>query len=389
MPHEERVLSARRVTEGDCCHFFGYYDKCPWDAAQRWLLGMRVAFMHRQPTGEDLAVIGMMDLERGGLWRTVAETRAWHWQQGAMLQWLPSDPSRKVIFNSQGASGYTATILDLETGERRTLPRPIYALSPDGRQAVTLNFSRVHRARPGYGYVGLPDPWAADPAPSDDGIYLLDLESGESRLVVRLADLARYDPEPSMAGALHWVNHLQFNPDGTRFVFLHRWRDPESPARRTRMYTARPDGSDLYYLGREGMVSHFDWRDPEHLLAWSLHDSEAHYHLYRDGTQDVEVVGGDVLEVDGHCSYSPDRRWILTDTYPRPGRPERTLILYEVVTNRRIDVGHYYAAPEVSGEIRCDLHPRWSRDGAQVCFDSIHEGDRQMYTMDVSAVLGI
>jgi hypothetical protein len=32
---------------------------------------------------------------------------------------------------------------------------------------------------------------------------------------------------------------------------------------------------------------------------------------------------------------------------------------------------------------RCDLHPRWNRDGTQVCFDSAHEGERQVYAIDV------
>jgi len=41
----------------------------------------------------------------------------------------------------------------------------------------------------------------------------------------------------------------------------------------------------------------------------------------------------------------------------------------------------------VTGEMRCDLHPRWSRQGTQVCFDSVHEGPRQMYVCDVSAVV--
>jgi len=384
MTHEEILLPARRVTPRPFLHFFGYYDKCPWDATQRYLLGMRVAFMRRPPTPEDMAVLGMLDLEAGGAWRTLSETLAWHWQQGAMLQWLPSDPARKIIYNTLGEAGYTSTVLDVHTGERRELPRPIYALSPDGARAVTLNFSRVHRARPGYGYVGVPDLWEGQLAPEQDGVYSLDLETGTSRLIVSLAQLAAFEPEPSMEGALHWVNHLQFNTDGTRFVFLHRWRHPDSEARRTRMFTADPDGGGLCLLGREGMVSHFDWRDPHHILAWSTFSGRNHYHLYEDRTGNVEVIGGDVLDTDGHCSYSPDRRWILTDTYPRGEPPQRTLILYEVATNRRVDVGHFYASPEITGEIRCDLHPRWSRDGRQVCFDSIHEGDRQMYVMDVS-----
>jgi hypothetical protein len=299
---------------------------------------------------------------------------------------LPSAPEREIVFNTRTQRGYGATILDVWTGASRSLPRPVYALASNGRDAVSLNFSRVHRTRPGYGYVGVPDPWADELAPAQDGIYHLDVTSGTSRLIVSLAQVASIEPEASMEGAVHWFNHLQFNPAGTRFIFLHRWRR-EGPWR-TRLFTANADGGEIALLAREHMVSHFDWRDDGRILAWSRHDGADHYHLYEDRSGRVQVVGADVLQCDGHCSYSPDRRWILTDSYPDPERSERTLILYRPETGVRVDVGRFYSAPQIGGEIRCDLHPRWSRDGKQVCIDSIHEGERQVYVVDVSGVVG-
>jgi len=387
MTAEEPWCPVKRATQGPLFHFFGYYDKCPWDASGRYLLAMRVAFMNRPPGPEDIAVIGYVDLENDCRWHPLAETVAWYWQQGTMLQWMPRAPDREIIFNTRTREGFGSTILDVKTGASRSLPRPIYALASDGCSAVTLNFSRVHRTRPGYGYVGVPDRWEGELAPEHDGIYCLDLESGESRLIISLAQIARIEPESSMEGAIHWFNHLQFNTTGTRFLFLHRWRDPSGKARQTRMFTANPDGSDIAFLGREGMVSHFDWRDETHVLAWSTRGGENHYHLYEDQSERIEVVGQDVLDQDGHCSYSPDRRWILTDTYPDRLESKRTLILYDPGTNRRIDIGRFHSSPQIAGEIRCDLHPRWNRDGTQVCFDSIHEGERQMYVADVSAVV--
>jgi hypothetical protein len=387
MPVEERPCPITRLTCGPLMHFFGYYDKSPWDATGRYVLALRVAFMDRPPTPQDLAVIGMVDLKNGGRWRPLAETVAWYWQQGTMLQWLPSAPDRQIIFNTRTRDGFGSAILDITTGERRALSRPIYALSPDGRGAVGLNFSRVHRTRPGYGYVGVPDLWEGDLAPAEDGIHYLDLETGASRLIISLAQIAEFEPVRSMEGAVHWFNHLQFNPLGTRFIFLHRWRGAEGGRWTTRLFTANADGSRIALLGREGMVSHFDWRDDRHVLAWSRHRGENHYHLYEDQSNRVAVVGADVLDCDGHCSYSPDRQWILTDTYPDRERSERTLILYHPGTNKRVNIGRFFSAREVGGEIRCDLHPRWSRDGRRVCIDSIHEGKRQMYVLDVSSVV--
>jgi hypothetical protein len=53
---------------------------------------------------------------------------------------------------------------------------------------------------------------------------------------------------------------------------------------------------------------------------------------------------------------------MLSDTYPNAENVQ-TLVLFRVSTGTRIDVGEFYHDPEQSGHIRCDLHPRWSRDG--------------------------
>ena len=53
-----KLPSVRPVTRCPRHHFFGYYDKCPWDLSGRYLLGCEAGFMDRQPTGDDALVIG-------------------------------------------------------------------------------------------------------------------------------------------------------------------------------------------------------------------------------------------------------------------------------------------------------------------------------------------
>jgi hypothetical protein len=195
-----------------------------------------------------------------------------------------------------------------------------------------------------------------------------------------------------MEGVKHWFNHLLFNHDDTRFIFLHRWRRQEGRGHWTRMFTANPDGSDIHCVADHGMVSHFDWRNPRQILAWATQrDIGNRYFLFTDGTEEREIIGDGVLTADGHCSYSPDGRWILTDTYPDRERM-RTLLLYRPDPlvpgdGHRVDIGRFFSPKELDGEIRCDLHPRWSRDGLKVCIDSVHEGHRQIYTLDVSQIV--
>ncbi len=103
-------------------------------------------------------------------------------------------------------------------------------------------------------------------------------------------------------GAKQWLNHLLFAPDGSKFCFLHRWAHASAPnAFITRLITVKADGKDPYVLDPYGKTSHFIWRDPDHILAWACHPSHGEkFYFYTDRTRDVEVVGPDVMVVNGH-----------------------------------------------------------------------------------------
>src|SRR6185503_18171957 len=94
-------------------------------------------------------------------WIELGATTAWCWQQGCMLQWIPGSRS-EVIWNDREAGHYVSRILDVKTRRQRTAPHPIYTLSPNGKTALTIDFRRIADVRPGYGYVGFPDPYADD-----------------------------------------------------------------------------------------------------------------------------------------------------------------------------------------------------------------------------------
>jgi len=95
----------------------------------------------------------------------------------------------------------------------------------------------------------------------------------------------------------------------------------------TTMLTANVDGSDIVLLEDSHDISHLDWLADTQLLAWSCHRRENHCHLYQGMSDQVRVVGAEMFDRDGHCSFSPDRRWMLTDTHPDPVRSERALTL--------------------------------------------------------------
>ena len=388
MPVIERPVEARAITRGKH-HFFGYYDKHAWDATQRYHAALEVDFADRSPEPDDAVTVGVSDLEDGGRFIPIDTTTAWCWQQACMFQWLGSAPDREVVYNIRVGDAYRSRVCDVHSRAVRDLPRPVYCLTPDGSLAGTLNFSRVHWCRPGYGYNGVPDPNRENPRPDNDGVWVMDMATGDARLLVSIADLAARNPDPSAEGADHYVNHLLWNRDGSRLEFLHRWIDREQ-RRHTRMYTIGPDGSGLHLMPGQDMVSHFDWLGTDRVLAWGRREQEGdHFYLYHDQSDQYEIIAPDVMTRDGHCSFGPDRRFVLNDTYPdRDVVPmRRGLYLYRREDNLRINLGTFLIDQRYpSGELRCDLHPRWSRDGRYASFDSTHEGTRQVYVVDLQDV---
>jgi len=374
---------ARPVTQGPAHHFYGYYDKSPWNRSGTLMLGHEAAFNDRPPTAEDAVGIGLIQLADGNRYERVADALAWNWQQGAMLHWHPADPEHLFTHNDRRDDRFVGVVRHTQLGEQAVLERPIYALMPDGTTAFSLNFARLATHRPGYGYAGVVDPHADDPHPAEDGIWRLDLSSGAAELVVSVAQLAARDPKPSMAGAWHYLNHIQPSRGGARIAFFHIWHR-DAKQWEVRLYTCRPDGSDLTCLLDTGFISHYDWRDDDTILVWANRpDAAPRFLLLSHAAPGFRVFGDAELKEDGHCTFSPDGRWVLNDTYPDEHQM-RTLMLVRTADARRIDIARLHS-PKARwwGEIRCDLHPRWSRDGCQICVDSVHEGTRQMYVLDV------
>lgn len=397
-------MDIRRITNGPRFHWFGYYDKLQFDPPGRRVLGMEVDFEHRSPTANDRINLGVIDLADDDRWRQFGTSIAWGWQQGCMLQWLPGSDST-VIWNDREADRYVSRVLDLDTGQQRMIPWPVYTVCPDGRWAVTPDFRRINHLRPGYGYAGLPDPNHDVQRPDNVGIWRVDLGSGEAELVITIAQAAAVPNERhDMSGARHYFNHLLYSPEGSRFIFLHRWKRREAgrDSFQTRMFTAAADGSDLRVVDDGGHTSHFIWRDERHILAWARRPEAdwAFYVFDALGERPPEPIGKNVMSSngrtylpghdmsgDGHCTYLPGNEWIVNDGYPDADR-NQPLYLYHVPTGRRIELGKLYTAPEYAGEWRCDLHPRHSPDGKTLCVDSAHEGlGRQLYLIDLRQVL--
>jgi len=419
----DRYCPLRRVGTGDRHHFFGYYNKHPWDKSGRFLLAQQVPMFSGNLSGREVAEVGYFDLEDGDRFHVVGETTAWNWQMGSQLQWLQGETGKRLVFNSRASTpashsvypDFRATLYDLESGETRELPLPIYVLAPNGEYALCVDYSRFQVTHPTIGYAATGAEPELQNAPADDGIFRLQLDSGEVELLLSLRQLREFQPLASMDRAIHWVTHMEINPGSSRVLFIHRWteRVEDETCFLHRLFSMNPDGSDLTllectdhplpqlqdnfdpnsvatfdYEKSEYQISHPAWKNDDEIIVWGPHRGGIHYHLYDDKTALVKVIGKDYLSENGHMTYSVDGRWLLSDTYPDDVSNERLLILYDVANDQRYDIGSFYTSPDLGKPNRCDLHPRWHPDGRQVCIDSVHEQVRQMYLVDVSSITG-
>ncbi|HOY60189.1 MAG TPA: S9 family peptidase, partial [Verrucomicrobiota bacterium] len=181
---------AERLSPADAHVFFGYYDLPAVDAATGRHLAHRVPFCDRLPVAGDEAELGLINLKGEGMFRPFARTRAWNFQQGALLQWL-GDGTGRVFYNDvcPEGGGYRGVLHDIATNERRFTDRALANISRDGRWGLAVDFDRMHDFRPGYGYAAQDDPRGEVPHPADDGVWVCDLSTGASRLVLSLAAL--------------------------------------------------------------------------------------------------------------------------------------------------------------------------------------------------------
>jgi Tol biopolymer transport system component len=184
-----------------------------------------------------------------------------------------------------------------------------------------------------------------------------------------------------MMHAFHKVNYIMINPSANRFMFIHSWI--LNGVKYDRLLTADINGENLYVLLDDNIVSHCNWKNDNTIIAWAnTHEDGLHYYLLTDKSQEKHIFGDKVLNTDGHPSYSPNGKYMITDTYPSFNR-KQSLFLCNLETEKISKIAKVYANIGYKNENRCDLHPRWKRDSTEICFDGALGKYRQVYSLKI------
>ena len=373
------------ITPNDSYHyFFGYYDmRATGNGINHRHLAHRVKFMDRLPDENDVCELGYLE---DGRFYKIAETTAWNFQQGAMLQYHPN--KENTVFYNVCENGRFMTVThNLENDEKLYTDMATASISPNGLLGLSLNFGRIFAFRAGYGYAGFKDKNENIKAPTDDGVFLTDMQSGKSKLLVSYQDMraeAGFGEDEKIL-----VNHITFAPSSERYVMLvrnfyngidRRWK--------TSLVIGDVHGN-IKTVIKKSIVSHYFWLSDKELLLYATpgNNPQKVYILNVD-TGAAKALESEYFDKnensDIHCTITPDRKYVIGDGYPIDGYRHILAINLETGESKSI-LKAKTVIPECP-DIRCDLHARYVFNEKFVSFDTTHNGRREIAIFPVSEI---
>ena len=176
-----KAMPITQLSPDDNTHYWvGYYDKQPWSQNNSSILTHQANFIDHYPEPHEHCQVGTIT---DGEFRPAATTKAWNWQQGAHLRWSSLPGQETLMFNDLDDEGNPISRWVTKEGTQlHAINSHIYAVTPglpgaNPQYGLTLDFGRLTRLRPEYGYPALKDKNESTPAPDDEGLWKVDLQT--------------------------------------------------------------------------------------------------------------------------------------------------------------------------------------------------------------------
>ncbi|WP_422657782.1 TolB family protein [Paenibacillus sp. EC2-1] len=392
--------------------FHRFFDTSPVSPSGHYVALLQLPQEHRLPEPGEAANIVLVDLHTSEE-RVIAETYGWEPQLGANINWGADDDS--IYYNDVDTASWEPLCICLNphTGEKRSLPGSIYRISPDGKTIISACVTKMRRTQSGYGIV-VPDEYVPRNYGfrEDDGLYALNVETGERKLLASIKDI--FDlAEPPINKRLYengecYGFHCKFNPQGDRILFTLRWfqSNKEQPWNMIEsglkywVVTMKADGSDIRVA-----VGPEQWDKGGHHIHWFPDGRRLSMNLCLDGdnrmyfvqvNEDGSNIGKmiDTIPGSGHPTVHPNGRHIVTDAYAHEavafgdGTVPLRLIdlqLKNEVTFVRINIRN--PGTKVSGTLRVDPHPAWTPDAKHLVFNGYVGDTRRVFIADLSSLI--
>lgn len=388
MPRKKNYFSGDYdIKEG---YFFGFHDVTPFSYDETKVLACKYSFDLRMPKADEGIEVGYLDFRNGkiGDFHQLGMTTAWNWHKGCRLQWLNE---KEIIFNNAVDGKVVSTIINVETKETHNLPFPIDTAYVSEKESIATTFSyeRLQVCMPGYGYPYSDESYLNEKAPKETGLFMMDLNSGEKKLIVPVSVLVEKYGKDNADKYYHYVTHTEFSKDGRYISFLYRRMEDggDINKRVTMMVVYDRQSDELILLPTQISGSHYVWNGKNQIIASCIIDGKSCHVLYdMNDVENYKIIRPDVLNQDGHQTFVNDDVFV-TDTYPDKWRQSQLYIANMSDGNVKkilsINSPKKYQCKTVYNYIDCDLHPRMSPTRKYVCCDTVMTGKRGLLIMNI------
>ena len=385
-------IEIEQITFGPKHHFFGYIGQSqtiPWNKDERYIVALQTDFHDHMPEPDEEAEIVLIDTEQGNLISQIDRTLAWNFQQGTMFYWNPDSPLTQLFFNDRDPqTGKVFTVL-YDVREQKRIREFRFCNTPVGNSGVAqkggtflgLNYGRLARLRPVTGYPEAYDWTIGENAPRNDGIFKVNVKTGQINLLVsykQLADLARLS-RPDIDKIPLFINHTLWNRNDDRIYFYIRGNFSDSADRVDIPCSAKPDGTALT-LHDLHIGGHPEWAEGSRIIG-SSEERQVVYDI--DRKKIVGYLGNSKIfpRPRGDISLSPDSNWFVNGFSLKDKN-------YYVILRRSDDA--YIHTPGfsrgsyVSGNLRIDPSPRWNHNNNAILVPGIaNDSTRQLYIIHI------
>lgn len=357
--------------------FFGYYDKTP-ECNGKVLSHIATSSTTKDPSVKHPIKIAVSNLDCDKT-DIIGETTSYAWQQGARVQWIDEDT---VIYNIAGDKGYNAVAYSLSQSKViRRFNKPVQD-SFGSKYFLSLNYTRLMPVASDYGYRNFAYDKNSQLKEDEDGIWLVDYKSGNTTHLHTLEEIIKCNWKEDFAQCYHTINHIMISPDGKGFIFIHRYYKGQQRFHRL-IYS---DFKTLKVLLENEMVSHMCWVDCKTVFGYlSVGKKNGYYSI--DIESSKSTICKEMTETnlgDGHPSVYGN--WIVFDCYPDKSRMQQ-LLLFNKENKEVIPLLKLYQSVKFMYDTRCDLHPRFSKDGKYIFFDTVFCGKRTHCKIDVQEII--
>jgi hypothetical protein len=286
----------------------------------------------------------------------------------------------QLLFNDRDVKTNKVFTVLYDIQKRRRIREYRYDDTPFGNSGVAqkggwflgLNYGRLARLRPVTGY---PEAWdwtTGTAAPENDGIFLVNIDTGAKRLLVSYRQLAEVTaPLAPTAGKHLFVNHTLWNRDSDRIYFYVRADYLNNEKTVNVPCSIRSDGTGLT-AHKQFIGGHPEWEFGSRIMG-AVDDQLVLYDV--DRKQIVGRIGtpGAFPKAGGDTALSPDGKWLVNGSRDKKGN------IYTAF--RRSDSAAARTAPFAhpgftEGDLRVDGSPCWNRTSDGFLFPAI-SGDAQ------------